>query len=94
MRTTSLWLSTSLLSAISTVSALNVTAGSDCEALCREGSASAPTTSSDIVCEDNDFLSSSNGIGFRSCVECLQESSATSGSDSDVTWFLYNVRCL
>lgn len=92
MRTTSLWLSTSLLSAISTVSALNVTAGSDCEALCREGSASAPTTSSDIVCEDNDFLSSSNGIGFRSCVECLQESSATSGSDSDVTWFLYNVR--
>lgn len=77
------------------VQALQVTSNSDCEALCTDTSAdsdSATTNSTDIVCEDNEFSKTGKGIKYKNCLNCLQNSNATHGEESDVFSFLYNVR--
>lgn len=90
-RTTSLNMAVSslplglILLVISGVQALQVTPGSSCSDVCQS---SSTTDSSDIVCEDVDYYSSSSGATFKDCVECLQMSNATSNSENDVSWFL------
>ncbi|RKL43391.1 hypothetical protein BFJ72_g4215 [Fusarium proliferatum] len=83
----------------STAQALYFTPDSQCAALCSDGSNStssefngSATNSSDIVCEDGEYSSSGNGIRFKNCLNCLQKSETTWKKESDVFWFLYNVR--
>ncbi|KAI1745915.1 hypothetical protein F4680DRAFT_399619 [Xylaria scruposa] len=80
-------------------SALQVTPGSTCAALCLDNPESDPlspgssnTATKDITCTDDSFDNSATGIKFKNCVDCLQKSNATSSNESDVSWFLYNVR--
>ncbi|KAI1327817.1 hypothetical protein F5Y16DRAFT_370968 [Xylariaceae sp. FL0255] len=79
--------------------ALQVTSGSACAALCiastgeaSSNSNSSPTNITDITCTDDSFDSSTNGIRFKNCVDCLQKSNATSSTENDVSAFLYNIR--
>ncbi|KAK6951754.1 hypothetical protein Daesc_006277 [Daldinia eschscholtzii] len=81
------------------VNCLQVTPGSPCAAVCldhQDGDAQNPaassTNSSDITCLDSEYGSSSAGIKFKNCLSCLKDSKAVSGSESDVSWFLYNLR--
>ncbi|KAK2019486.1 hypothetical protein LZ32DRAFT_140952 [Colletotrichum eremochloae] len=93
------WRLFAIFSLIATVSSLEVTPGSDCEALCLDGhngtttdTATSGTTSSDIVCENDQYHSTGTGIKFKNCISCLQKSQATKGLESDAAWFMYNVR--
>ncbi|WZH45024.1 hypothetical protein QYS62_006065 [Fusarium acuminatum] len=79
--------------------ALHFTPESECAALCSGGSNSttsdskvSTTNPSDVVCEDDEYSDSGNGIRFKNCLNCLQKSDATWKKESDVHWFLYNVR--
>ncbi|KAI0434757.1 hypothetical protein F5Y09DRAFT_295575 [Xylaria sp. FL1042] len=81
------------------VTALQVTAGSTCAAFCLDNPESDPlnpassnTKPSDITCTDGSYDNSPTGIKFKNCLDCLQKSNATSGTESDVSWFLYNIR--
>ncbi|KAL7625229.1 hypothetical protein AAE478_004444 [Parahypoxylon ruwenzoriense] len=78
---------------------VGVTPGSPCTAVCLDepdGDAQDPvassTNSSDITCRDSQYDSSPTGIKFKNCLSCLQDSEAVSGNESDVAWFLYNLR--
>jgi len=88
-----------LLFWISVAWGLQVTPGSPCASVCldeKKGNAldaAASTTGlSDIVCDDADYSSSSVGVKFKSCMECLQTSTAVNGSESDQAWYIYNLR--
>ncbi|KAI0166907.1 hypothetical protein GGR52DRAFT_556118 [Hypoxylon sp. FL1284] len=79
--------------------ALQVTAGSSCAAICLDdpegdvqNPAASSTNSSDIVCNDEEYSTTASGIRFKNCVECLQESHAVNGQENDVSWYLYNLR--
>ncbi|KAI1505623.1 hypothetical protein F5X99DRAFT_214311 [Biscogniauxia marginata] len=79
--------------------ALQVTPGSTCAALCLDNPETDPldpdssnTRPDDIVCGDEEYESSSTGIKYKNCIDCLQQSNATSGTENDASWFLYNVR--
>ncbi|OTA98294.1 hypothetical protein M426DRAFT_326114 [Hypoxylon sp. CI-4A] len=81
------------------VAALQVTPGSPCAAVCLDDSSgdvrnsnASSTTSTDIVCNDEDYTSTASGIKFKNCVECLQESHAVSNGENDISWYLYNLR--
>ncbi|KAI2779441.1 hypothetical protein F4815DRAFT_181592 [Daldinia loculata] len=81
------------------VNSLQVTPGSPCAAVCldhqdgnTQNPAASSTNSSDITCLDSDYGSSSTGIKFENCLSCLKDSKAVSGFESDVSWFLYNLR--
>ncbi|KAM0223519.1 hypothetical protein ACHAQD_003158 [Fusarium lateritium] len=87
------------LALLPSVLALQVTPDSECAALCSDGSNSTltnpntiTTNSSDIVCGDEEYSKSGNGIRFKNCLNCLQKSDSTWKDESDVFWFLYNVR--
>ncbi|KJR83786.1 uncharacterized protein SPSK_04157 [Sporothrix schenckii 1099-18] len=81
-----------------TSSALRVTPGSACASYCLDNgdnngqSANSTTTPSDIVCNDTDYWSTTVGTRYRNCLTCLQNSTAVNGLQSDVEWYLYNVR--
>jgi hypothetical protein len=81
------------------VSAIQVTPGSSCAALCidsPDGDAFSPsastTNSTDIVCEDLHYHSTGTGIKYKNCIECLQKSEKLNGTESDVLWLIYNLR--
>ncbi|KAK7421818.1 hypothetical protein QQX98_002034 [Neonectria punicea] len=82
-----------------TVLALEVTPGSSCATFCldeNDGSGFDPkastTNTSDIICKDTDFSKKAAGIKFQSCLECLQKSEKSNGTESDLHWYLYNLR--
>ncbi|KAK5631144.1 hypothetical protein RRF57_006859 [Xylaria bambusicola] len=84
---------------LSDVTALQVTPGSSCAALCLDNPESDPlnpgssnTTPKDISCTDDSYDNSVTGIKFKNCLDCLQKSNATTDTESDVSWFLYNIR--
>lgn len=81
------FISAVLLSAAAVVDGLEVSSGSGCHAVCRAGDTST-TTVDDIVCEDTQFSSTSQGLQFSRCLTCLQDSSHKSGSDADVYDYL------
>ncbi|KAK2004486.1 hypothetical protein LX36DRAFT_564291 [Colletotrichum falcatum] len=94
-----IWRWVAAVSFASTAFSLDVTPGSDCAALCLGGTngtamdaSVSPTSSSDIVCEDQQYHTSGTGIKFKNCLNCLQKSQATKGSDSDTASFLHNIR--
>ncbi|RYP29116.1 hypothetical protein DL767_006886 [Monosporascus sp. MG133] len=89
----------SLLVSKDIVSALEVTPGSSCSAICLKDTESDPldpessnTDISEIPCNDDEYGSTSTGIKYRNCLDCLQRSNATQEAESDATWFLYNLR--
>ncbi|KAH8771997.1 hypothetical protein F5883DRAFT_415368 [Diaporthe sp. PMI_573] len=88
-----------ILLLLSGTTAIQVTPGSPCASVCLDSpdgdsmrAAASSTNSSDIVCDDVDYFSSTNGQKFKDCITCLQSSKATSGEEDDVSWFLYNLR--
>jgi hypothetical protein len=68
-------------------SGLRVVSSSACASVC-QASGDPATTASDIVCNDPDFFSTSMGSTFKACAECLQNSTAVSGAESDISWLL------
>jgi hypothetical protein len=79
---------------IPAVLALQVTPGSPCAALCLSGgeeyrsAAIATTEVSEISCRDNDFDYTDEGQKFEKCISCLQSSTWTNGTESDVAWLV------
>ncbi|CAI4213815.1 unnamed protein product [Parascedosporium putredinis] len=53
---------------------------------------SSSTNATDIVCQDSKFANDAVGIKYKSCLECLQKSQKTNGTESDISWLLYNLR--
>ncbi|KUI71040.1 hypothetical protein VM1G_07201 [Cytospora mali] len=81
------------------VLALQVAPNSPCSSVCIDSSTldesdpnSSNTVASDIVCDDVDFTSTSNGTKWKRCMTCLQNSTFVHGDESDQYWFLYNLR--
>ena len=74
---------------------LRVTPGSACASYCMDdqdsgahGPANSTTTPSDIVCNNADYWSTAVGTKYRTCLTCLQNSTAVNGSQSDVGSYL------
>ncbi|KAK0392347.1 hypothetical protein NLU13_1842 [Sarocladium strictum] len=101
------WLWLTILTTSHGTRALQVTPGSPCAEFCVDDKALDPsdptssnnnnnntntTTSKDIVCNDFDFSSGKTGKTFQRCMTCLQGSDFARGSESDLDWFLYNLR--
>ncbi|KAI9149211.1 hypothetical protein HJFPF1_11260 [Paramyrothecium foliicola] len=93
----SFWLATAIV--LRLAAALQVTPDSPCAAVCLDADnldktdpGSSNTKSSDIVCDDDLFSSTSRGRKFQQCLTCLQDSSYARGKESDQAWFLYNLR--
>lgn len=81
---------------VSFATPLHVVSNSNCSSVCTEGG-SSNTLVADVVCNDADFTSTTNGTRFRDCVECelgstAVESSGSDLGDSDVDWAIYNLR--
>ncbi|KAK8112711.1 hypothetical protein PG984_013237 [Apiospora sp. TS-2023a] len=81
------------------VSALKVSPGSECASLClnnpesnRFDGNSSFTSVGEISCHDEEYQSTSSGIKFKNCLDCLQKSRAVNGSETDTSWLLYNLR--
>jgi hypothetical protein len=97
MRTATLYLGLVLFR--SCTDALQVTAGSSCAALCLEDPeadaldpSSSSTNPGEVACNDDDYESTSTGIKYKNCIDCLQKSNATQGTEEDSSWLLYNLR--
>jgi hypothetical protein len=79
-------------------SALQVTPGSSCSALCLDAdidpfdAAASTTNATDIVCKDGDYGSSEEGIKFKQCLDCMQKSQKQNETETDIGWFIYNLR--
>ncbi|KAI9149215.1 hypothetical protein HJFPF1_11264 [Paramyrothecium foliicola] len=80
-------------------SCLEVTPGSSCSSFCldigrKDGfdPAASTTNSSEIVCQDLDFSTRDEGVKFKTCLECLQKSEKVNETESDLHWYLYNLR--
>ncbi|KAK8029983.1 hypothetical protein PG993_011274 [Apiospora rasikravindrae] len=93
------WLCLLLLSQCRVLLALEVTPGSTCAALCLNNPESDPlnpasssTSPSDITCSDEGYSETSVGIKFKNCLDCLRDSRDTKNGESDLSWFLYNLR--
>ena len=67
------------------VKALSSLSGSPCYPTCQ---GSNTTIASDLVCTDNDFTNTPNGIVLADCVSCLANSSYSQGPVSDTMLFL------
>ena len=85
----------SLLLLLRTAWSLEVTPGSSCSAYCMDPESSDPlsgssssTNTSKIVCRDEDFSSTENGLNFKSCIECLQKSQKVNDTENDVAWLV------
>ncbi|PNY23870.1 Uncharacterized protein TCAP_06187 [Tolypocladium capitatum] len=89
-----------LLPAVSrAVLALKVTPGSHCAASCLDSPAGNPfkasdstTRPTDVSCRDLDYWTADTGTKFRKCLECLQTSRKVDGQESDLRWYIYNLR--
>lgn len=98
IRLASLLLASILLTLLHTSAALEVAPGSSCAALCLDSNldpfdpASSTTNSADVVCRDSDYGETPAGIKFKQCLECMQKSQKVNGTESDVTWMIYNLR--
>ena len=68
---------------------LSVTPGSQCESVCaaEDGTAEA-TSTSDVVCRDNEYDTTEEGRRFKGCVECLKNSEHTNRTNSDLSALL------
>ncbi|CAG8977756.1 hypothetical protein HYALB_00010977 [Hymenoscyphus albidus] len=76
---------------------LKVSEGSPCAHICLEGTdvsdpVSSSTLGDEIVCQDKSFNETSTGQKFKSCLNCLQNSTVSENGGNDVKWFMYNMR--
>jgi hypothetical protein len=74
---------------------LRTAPGSVCSSLCTDSTASTSTTSSsEIVCQDSDYNSTSQGTSFQSCISCqLAHNHVDQATgESDLAWAIYNIR--
>lgn len=88
-----------LLGSLRPAFCLEVTPGSSCASICMDEEGGDPfspdsssTNATDIVCQDSKFANDAVGIKYKSCLECLQKSQKTNGTESDISWLLYNLR--
>ncbi|KAJ2906585.1 hypothetical protein MKZ38_000840 [Zalerion maritima] len=90
-----------LLSIFSGSLALQVTPGSKCAELCLDNPkddaddpSSSTTNTTDITCSDSDYSTTGVGTKYKDCLSCLMTSDSVdeSTSETDVAWFLYNLR--
>lgn len=77
------------------VPALQVTPGSACAAVCLDDpegdpndAAQSTTTPKDVVCTDAKYNTTAVGIKYKSCMQCLQSSHVSKGTESDLDWYL------
>ena len=75
--------------------ALQVTPNSPCASVCMDDPTQDPsdpnlsnTSGSDIVCLDGDYTNTTVGQKFETCLNCLQNSTASSSGENDQAWFL------
>lgn len=75
--------------------ALQVAPNSPCSSVCVDSTTldlsdpnSSNTGTSGIVCEDADFINTSDGKKWDQCMTCLQDSTFVQGGESDQYWFL------
>ncbi|TWU73808.1 hypothetical protein ED733_004555 [Metarhizium rileyi] len=79
--------------------ALEVTPGSRCATECLDSpggnefnASDSTTTVEDISCRDLDYSTTDTGIKFRRCLDCLQLSKKVDKTESDLKWYIYNLR--
>lgn len=79
---------------ISRTVALQVTPNSQCASLCIDDATQdksdpnvSNTKGSDIICHDTNYATAL-GQKFQKCVDCLQNSSDKSETESDLQWYL------
>ncbi|KAF7875027.1 hypothetical protein EAF04_002199 [Stromatinia cepivora] len=72
--------------------ALMVTPDSPCMSLCSDGQGSDSIDGSEIVCQNNDFITITAGQKLNSCLSCLQLSTAAGDDQNDQHCFIYNIR--
>lgn len=84
---------------LASVVAIQVSPNSTCAAFCLDHAdgdpldpAASTTNNTDIACHDAEYMTSSKGIKFKNCVDCLQSSQDSNDSESDIGWFIYNIR--
>jgi len=53
---------------------------------------SSSTNATDIVCQDSKYSNTDTGIKYKACLECLQKSQKTNGTESDIFWLIHNLR--
>ncbi|KGQ05927.1 hypothetical protein BBAD15_g8831 [Beauveria bassiana D1-5] len=88
-----------LLAVMATVTtALQVTPDSPCASLCLDSSSRPSNSSSvakirdaEIICSNRDYASE-QGQKFQRCMNCLQNSTYSQGSQNDQAWFIYNLQ--
>lgn len=88
-----------LAAAASIANALEVTPGSHCAVECLDSpggndfsAAASTTTTDDITCRDVDYSTTDVGLKFRKCLDCLQGSTKVDRTESDLKWYIYNLR--
>ncbi|CAD6439689.1 4bce7d26-6c51-44d3-9306-fb2451ef50d0 [Sclerotinia trifoliorum] len=72
--------------------ALMVTSDSPCMSLCSNGQGSDSIDGSEIVCQNNNFITTTAGRKLKSCLSCLQLSTASGNDQNDQYRFIYNIR--
>ncbi|KAG5979599.1 hypothetical protein E4U55_004991 [Claviceps digitariae] len=79
--------------------ALEVTPASHCAIHCLDSpggnefkASDSNTYTDDISCRDVDYSTTDTGIKFRKCMQCLQTSSKVDQTESDLKWYIYNLR--
>jgi len=75
--------------------ALQVTPGSHCATYCLDSPGGNPfkasdstTNTTDISCRDRDYSNTDKGIKFKTCLDCLQNSSKVDKDESDLRWYI------
>ncbi|KAJ3496865.1 hypothetical protein NLG97_g2350 [Lecanicillium saksenae] len=76
--------------------ALQATPNSPCASLCLDSSESSNSTTpnisdAEIVCANREYASE-RGNKFKGCMNCLQNSTYSQGSQNDQAWFMYNLQ--
>ncbi|KAB8299919.1 hypothetical protein EYC80_000162 [Monilinia laxa] len=69
-----------------------VTPDSPCMSLCSDGQGSDSIHGSEIVCQNEYFMTTTAGQKLKSCLSCLQLSTATGNGQNDQHCFIYNMR--
>ncbi|KAF7955388.1 uncharacterized protein EAE97_000647 [Botrytis byssoidea] len=82
-----------LLSLVNNIAlALMVTPDSPCMSLCSDGQGSDSIDGSEIVCQNEHFMTTTAGQKLKSCLSCLQLSTAAGNGQNDQHSFMYNIR--
>ncbi|OAA75768.1 hypothetical protein LEL_07756 [Akanthomyces lecanii RCEF 1005] len=83
----------------STADALQVTPGSKCAKACLNAGSDNPwkasdsnTNITDVTCSDSKYLDTAAGQHYQRCLTCLQRSDRVWDGETDLKWFVYNLR--